>query len=136
MKYWLVKTEPETYSWSDLLSKGRDHWDGVRNFAARNNLKLINEGDVVFIYHSGKQKAIVAMAKCIKPHYPDPTVDDDRWVAVDLVPYKELNRPVSLMTIRNEEVLKNMVLVNNSRLSVQPVTKEEYVKVLQLSNTD
>ncbi len=126
MQYWLVKSEPNTYSWDDFVKLGRDHWDGVRNYAARNNMKEMKEGDLVLFYHSVNEKSVVGTAKVVRDYYPDPTTEDDRWVVVDLVPERALSRPVELKEIKQDDRLQNMVLVNNSRLSVQPVTREEY----------
>jgi predicted RNA-binding protein with PUA-like domain len=132
MNYWLLKTEPETYSWDDLLRDKKGVWDGVRNFQARKNLKAMNQGDLAFIYHTGDQKAIVGISRVAKGPYPE--TKDPAWIAVDLVPDKALKHPVSLSTIKQEKSLQKMVLVRAARLSVQPVTKEEYQKILSLSS--
>lgn len=126
MKYWLIKSEPNAYSWNDLLKLGRDHWDGVRNYQARNNMKEMKVGDQALFYHSVNEKSIVGIAECAKEHYPDPTIDDDRWVVVDFVPLKALDKPVTLDQVKADVRLSEMVLVKNSRLSVQPVTREEF----------
>lgn len=131
MNYWLLKTEPETYSWNDLVKAKKGVWDGVRNFQARSNLKAMAKGDVAFIYHTGDEKAIVGVAEVIKGPYPEPK--DPAWVAVDLAPDKPLKKPVSLADIRKEKALAGMVLVKVSRLSVQPVKPEEFKKILELS---
>ena len=133
MNYWLIKSEPNTYSWDDLVKLGRDHWDGVRNYQARNNLKSMVPGDLAFFYHSVNEKQIVGIAECVSEHYPDPTTDDDRWVVVDFVPKQKLDKPVTLNEIKQDDRLSDMVLVKNSRLSVQPVTKEEFEVILSLS---
>lgn len=126
MKYWLIKSEPSTYSWDDFVKLGRDHWDGVRNYQARNNMKEMKVGDLAIFYHSVKNPSAVGVARCVKEFYPDPTIDDDRWVVVDFVPEYKFKRPVSLADIKADKRLAQMVLVNNSRLSVQPVRPEEF----------
>ena len=133
MNYWLLKTEPGTFSWGDLLRDKKAVWDGVRNFQARNNLKEMKKGDMAFIYHTGDEKAVVGIATIIRASYPEPK--DPDWVAVDLAPQKPLKNPVWLSRIRQTKALQKMVLVKAARLSVQPVTKEEYSKVLELSET-
>jgi len=132
MNYWLIKSEPNTYSWDDFVKLGRDHWDGVRNYAARMHMMNMQIGDLALFYHSVNDKCVVGVAKVVKEHYPDPTTDDDRWVVVDLVPEYKLDNAVTLEQIKNDEKLSEMVLVNNSRLSVQPVKKEEFDMVLAL----
>jgi predicted RNA-binding protein with PUA-like domain len=131
MNYWLVKTEPETYSWDDLVKDSKTTWDGVRNFQARSNLKAMKSGDQVFIYHTGDEKAIIGMAKVVKEPYPDPK--DNDWVVVDLAAGKKLKNPVSLSQIKADKRLSNMVLVRASRLSVQPVKPEELDLIISLS---
>lgn len=126
MNYWLIKTEPGDYSWDDLKNDKRTYWDGVRNYQARNNLKAMQEGDMALYYHSVNEKTVVGVARIVKESYQDPTTDDNRWVAVDVVPEFELKRPVHLSEVKANSNLENMVLVNNSRLSVQPVRKEEF----------
>ena len=126
MRYWLIKSEPGTYSWDDFVKLGRDHWDGVRNYQARNNMKEMKVGDLALFYHSVKEKSVIGIAEVVREYYPDPTIDDDRWVVVDFVPVEKLNEPVTLDQIKADERLDQMVLVNNSRLSVQPVAKEEF----------
>lgn len=135
MNYWLIKSEPNTYSWDDLVNLGRDHWDGVRNYQARNNMKVMASGDLAFFYHSVKEKRIIGIAECVSEHYPDPTTDDERWVVVDFIPKQKLDKPVSLEMIKEDDRLSEMVLVKNSRLSVQPVTKDEFEVILRLSKT-
>ncbi len=132
MNYWLLKTEPETYSWETLYKDKKGVWDGVRNFQARNNLKAMNPGDRAFIYHTGDQKAIVGVSLVTKGPYAEPK--DPDWVAVDLAPEKALKHPVTLASIKQDKSLKSMVLVKAARLSVQPVTKEEYQRILELSS--
>ena len=133
MNYWLVKTEPGTYSWDDFVKLGRDMWDGVGNFQARNNLKAMNEGDDVRFYHSVIGKEVVGIAKVVREHYPDPTVDEPVWEVVDLIPVRKLNKPVSLAQIKADPRFAEFKLVRNARLSVMPVSKEHYDLVLNLS---
>ena len=133
MNYWLIKSEPNTYSYDDLVKKGQDHWDGVRNYAARNHMKAMQKGDLAFFYHSVDEKAIVAIAECVKEYYPDPTTDDDRWVVVDFAPKRKLKKPITLEMIKQEDALSEMILLKISRLSVQPVTKDEFEYILKMS---
>lgn len=133
MNYWLVKTEPDTYSWDDFVKKGRDHWDGIRNYAARNHMKEMKVDDLVLFYHSNTGKDVVGLAKVAKEHYPDPTTDDDRWVVVDFVPVRKLQRGVTLQEIKEDERLKDIALVRIQRLSVQPVPKEAFEIILEKS---
>lgn len=135
MNCWLVKSEPETYSWDDLQKDGKTAWTGVRNFQARNNLRAMKVGDRVLFYHSGETKEIVALAKVVNAAYPDPTAKAGDWVCVDLAPVKALARPVTLPSVKADKQLKVMVLVQNSRLSVQPVTAEQFNRVLELAAT-
>lgn len=133
MNYWLIKSEPTTYSWTDFVKKGKDHWDGVRNYQARNNLKAMKNGDLAFFYHSVNDKCVVGIAKVVTEHYPDPTIDDDRWVVVDFMPVEKLKRVVTLDEIKKDSRFSSMVLVNNTRLSVQPVKKEEFDWIIAMS---
>src|SRR6267154_725788 len=110
LQYWLVKQEPEAYSWDDLVRDGGTEWTGVRNFQARNNLRQMKVGDRVLFYHSGEQKAVVGVAQVARAGYPDPTADDGEWVAVDIKPMKPLSAPVPLSTIKVESKLANMLL--------------------------
>lgn len=135
MHYWLVKQEPEAYSWSAFEKDGKTSWTGVRNFAARLNLRAMRKGDPVFYYHSNAGKEIVGIARVEKEAYPDPTATEGDWSCVDLAAVKPLKVPVSLDTLKADKILKNMKLVKISRLSVSPVTKEEYDRILQLSGT-
>ena len=132
MNYWLIKTEPNTYSWEDLLKDKRTFWDGVRNYQARNNLKAMEQGDLCLYYHSVKEKAVVGIAKVVKTFYQDPSTEDDRWVAVDVEAETSMKKRVTLEMVKNEPDLTQMVLVNNSRLSVQPVRKEEFDKIVAM----
>jgi predicted RNA-binding protein with PUA-like domain len=133
MAYWLVKSEPSTYSWQQLLLDKQTTWDGVRNYAARIHLKAMKKGDEVFFYHSNEGTDIVGIAKVSKEFFQDPTTDDDAWVAVGLKPYKTLKNPVSLETIKKNKLLANMALVRIGRLSVQPVNPEEYDIIMKLA---
>jgi len=133
MNYWLVKSEPETYSWSQFVKDGKTAWTGVRNFAARLHLRAMKSGDAVIFYHSGEQKSVVGIARVKKEFYPDPTAKEGDWSCVDLVPVKELTHPVTLAQIKADKILKEMVLARQSRLSVSPVTKEQFERLLQLA---
>lgn len=132
MNYWLVKSEPSTYSWDDLVKDGRTHWDGVRNYQARSNLKLMKKGDLILFYHSNEGKEVVGIAKVIKEFYQDPTTDDEKWVAVDIEPVRNLNTPVALAEIKSSKSLQKVPLVTHSRLSVMPVTKKDFDTILTI----
>jgi predicted RNA-binding protein with PUA-like domain len=134
MHYWLVKSEPETFSWGDLVRDGHACWDGVRNFQARNNLQQMQPGDLVLFYHSVSEKAVVGIAKVDKTAYPDPTADDAKWVAVDLVPFRDFKDPVTLEQIKQDKRLENIALLRQSRLSVMPLKPEEFDVLLALGN--
>jgi predicted RNA-binding protein with PUA-like domain len=131
MNYWLMKTEPSTYSWDDLVKDKKTTWDGVRNFQARNNLKAMKKGDLVFIYHSMDDKAVVGIGRISKENFADPK--DADWVAVEVSAEKKLKNPVTLAQIKADKRLVNMTLVKSSRLSVQPVKPEEFDFVIALS---
>lgn len=133
INHWLVKQEPEAYSWADLVKDGRTAWTGVRNYQARIHLRAMKKGDAVFFYHSVSEKRVVGLANVARQAYPDPTATEGDWSAVDLVPVKPLKRPVSLDAIRKDAVLKHMALVRNSRLSVMPLTTEQSRRLLELS---
>ena len=135
MNYWLAKSEPEAYSWEQLLKEGRTAWTGVRNFAARNNLRAMKKGDLVFFYHSGEEKAAVGLARVEKEFYPDPTAEEGDWSCVDLTPVKALKKTVTLAQIKGDKVLREMVLVRQSRLSVSPLTKEQFERMMELAET-
>ena len=135
MAYWLVKSEPFKYSWDQFVKDKQTMWDGVRNYAARNNLKAMKKGDEVLFYHSNEGLEIVGIAKVAKEHYPDPTADDEAWVVEDLKPYKKLRQPVGLAQIKSDSRLKNMALVRLGRLSVQPVTEEEWKIIMEMSGS-
>jgi predicted RNA-binding protein with PUA-like domain len=133
--YWLVKQEPTAYPFEQLVADKRTHWDGVRNYQARNNLQAMKKGDLVLYYHSVNDKQVVGVAKVVKEAYPDPTTDDERWVVVDLAAVKAIDRPVPLAEIKDDDVLREMSLVKQSRLSVMPVTKKQFDRVLKLGET-
>lgn len=131
MNYWLMKTEPGTFSWSDLEKAGKATWDGVRNFQARNHLKAMKKGDLTFIYHSGDEKAIVGIARIEKEYYPEP--GDPDWVVVDIKPEKKVKKPVTLAQVKADGELKEMKLARVPRLSVQPVSKKEFDKIVKMA---
>lgn len=133
MAYWLVKSEPFKYSWDQFEKDGQTFWDGVRNYAARNNMKAMKKGDEVFFYHSNEGLEIVGIAKVAKEAYQDPTTDEEAWVVVDLKPSKKLKKPVSLQQIKGEKRLANMDLLRLSRLSVQSVKEEEWKVILEMA---
>ena len=134
MKYWLVKSEPFKYSWNMMLKDKITYWDGVRNYQARNNLKNMKKGDLVFFYHSNEGKEIIGLTTVVKEFYQDPTTDDDKWVVVDLKVEETLKRPISLAEIKNEEKLKEISLIKQSRLSVMPLDKMHFDHIIKLSN--
>ncbi|WP_207420501.1 EVE domain-containing protein [Desertivirga brevis] len=134
MNYFLVKSEPFKYSWEKFNEDGRTFWDGVRNYQARNNLKAMKEGDLVLFYHSNEGKAVVGVAKVVKEFYQDPTTEDPNWVVVDLSPVETLKRPVTLEEIKADEMLANIGLVKQGRLSVMTMKKEEFDRILELSS--
>jgi predicted RNA-binding protein with PUA-like domain len=134
MQYWLVKSEPEAYSWADLVKDGKTAWTGVRNYQARNNLASMKVGDPVLFYHSVSEKAVVGLAKVDCEAYPDPTTDDTRWQAVDIVPSRDFKEPVTLDQIKKDQRLENIALLRQSRLSVLPLKPEEYDIILGLGN--
>jgi predicted RNA-binding protein with PUA-like domain len=132
--HWLVKQEPTKYPFSQLLKDKKTHWDGVRNFQARNNLRAMKKGDLVLYYHSVEEKAVVGLAEVTREAYPDPTAEDGDWSVVDLKPVRALTRPVGLAEIKTHPKLKNIALVKQSRLSVLPVTPTEFDLILQLGS--
>ena len=133
MAYWLVKSEPFKYSWDQFVKDKQTLWDGVRNYAARNNLKAMKKGDEVLFYHSNEGLEIVGIAKVIKEHYQDPTTDEAAWVVVDLKPVKKLKNPVSLQQIKGEKRLANMDLIRLGRLSVQSVKEDEWKLIMEMA---
>jgi predicted RNA-binding protein with PUA-like domain len=135
-QHWLVKQEPEAYSWTDFVKEGRAAWTGVRNFQARNNLRAMKKGDTVLFYHSVSEKSVVGIAKVDKPAYSDPTAEEGDWSAVDLTPVKAVAKPVTLEQIKTDPILKELPLVRNSRLSVTPVTDSQFLRILKLAKTN
>jgi predicted RNA-binding protein with PUA-like domain len=133
MAYWLVKSEPFKYSWEQFVKDKQTFWDGVRNYAARNNLRSMKKGDEVFFYHSNEGLEIVGIAKVIKEHYPDPTATEGDWSVVDLKPVKALKKPVTLATIKADKRLANMQILKLGRLSVTAVTDDEWAIILDLA---
>ena len=133
--YWLVKQEPEAYSWAVFLKDGATAWTGIRNFQARNNLRAMKRGDWALFYHSGEEKQIVGLARVKKASYPDPTASGGDWSAVDLAAEKTLRKRVALSTIKSDSALKDLPLVRQSRLSVSPLTEAQFKCLLALSET-
>jgi predicted RNA-binding protein with PUA-like domain len=133
MAYWLVKSEPFKYGWEQFVNDGQTHWDGVRNYAARNNLRAMKKGDLVLFYHSNEGLEIVGIAKVAKEAYQDPTTDDEAWVVVDLKPVKKLKQPVTLKQMKTDERLKNMDLLRLGRLSVGTVKEDEWKVIMELA---
>ncbi len=131
-QYWLVKTEPATYAFSDLVRDGRTEWTGVRNYAARNHLKAMRAGDAVLVSHSGDAKAVVGLARVTRAAYPDPTAEEDGWVAVTLAAGAAFKQPVALAAIKADAALQGMVFVRQGRLSVSPVTAREFARLRKL----
>ncbi len=136
LRYWLVKSEPFKYSWEDLVKDGWTYWDGVRNYEARNNIRAMAAGDQLLFYHSNEDRAVVGIAEVIREHYQDPTTDDDRWSVVDIKPLQALSAPVTLAEIKREPRLSNMQLVTRSRLSVSPVTADEFGVIVAMGGLD
>lgn len=138
MAYWLFKSEPSTWSWDQQVARGEagEEWDGVRNYQARNFMREMKLGDRGFFYHSQKDKAVVGIVEVCAESHPDSTTDDDRWECVDIKAVRPFEQPVTLDRIKHEPALADMVLVRNSRLSVQPVTEDEWRQVCALGNTD
>lgn len=132
MKYWLAKSDPETYGWTEFVKDKKTSWDGVRNYAARNHLKAMKSGDEILFYHSGKVSSIVGRATVGKEFYIDPTADDDTWVSVEFLAGKPFKKEISLQMIKTDARLKNMMLVKISRLSVSVVTEEEFNIILSM----
>lgn len=131
-KYWIAKSEPTSYSWNDLVDAKEEIWDGIRNYQARNNLKEMQLGDLVFFYHSGKEKAIVGIAEVSEEGFADPT--DEKWVAVKLKPKMPLNTPISLAAIKDNSLLAELSMLKQSRLSLSPVSKSEFDTLLKMSS--
>ncbi len=133
--YWLVKSEPSKYSWDDLVRDGSTYWDGVRNYAARNNLGSMRKGDLVLYYHSNQGKEVAGVARVKREAYGDPTTDDERWLVVDLEPVKAFERPVSLSQIKADPALRRLPLIRQSRLSVMPVERPHFDRILRMGGT-
>ena len=132
--FWLVKQEPSSYSWSDFVAEGETSWTGVRNFAARNNLRRMQKGDEVFFYHSGEEKAVIGIAKVTRVAYPDPTAKEGDWSTVDLAAVKPLRLPVTLREIKANSQLNGIALVRQSRLSVMPLGEAEFREIVQMGS--
>lgn len=130
--FWLVKQEPSSYSWSDLVEEGQTSWTGVRNYTARNNLRKMRKGDEVLFYHSGEEKAVVGIAKVTRIAYQDPTAKEGDWSTVDLAPVKSLRRPVTLREIKGNSRLKGIPLVRQSRLSVMPLDEPAFREIVNM----
>src|SRR5215203_4582075 len=133
MQYWLLKSEPSAYSWEQFVKDGRTYWDGVRNYAARNNLKNMKQGDLVLYYHSNEGLEIVGIAELVKEAYQDPTTNENAWVVVDIKPVKKLKQPVTLKQIKADPRLADMALLRLSRLSVQEVKSKEWEVIMELA---
>jgi predicted RNA-binding protein with PUA-like domain len=132
MQYWLVKQEPESFAWATFVKEGRTAWTGVRNFQARNNLRAMKRGESVLYYHSGTEKQVVGFARVEREAYRDPTAEEGDWSCVDLFPVSALKKPVSLVVVKADETLRTMPLVKNTRLSVVPLTRQQFDRVLTL----
>lgn len=135
MNYWLVKSEPDAYAWATFVKDGKTAWTGVRNFTARLNLRAMKKGDTVFFYHSNEGKEVVGVAQVIKEAYPDATAEEGEWSCVDLKPLKALVKPVTLVEMKADAALKEMIFVKQSRLSVSPVTAAQAERLLKVSGT-
>ena len=135
-KYWLLKSEPSTWSWQDQSKVKKDMWDGVRNYQARNNLMQMKKGDLCFFYHSVNEKQIVGIVKVVKEHYPDPTDKSKKFVVVDVAKYKTLKYPVSLEKIKNVTKLSHLALIKQSRLSVMSIDKKSWEIIIKMSENE
>jgi len=135
MNYWMVKSEPFKYSWEQFAQDRQAVWDGVRNYQARNNLRAMQKGDLVLFYHSNEGLCVVGIAKVFKTAYQDPTTDDTNWLAVTLKPFKKLKTPVELKTMKADRKLSNLALIKQGRLSVSPVTEDEFNRILEISES-
>ncbi len=133
MNYWLIKTDPETYSWDDLKKESSTSWDGIRNYAARNHMKAMKNGDKVLVYHSGGESEIRGLATVTKEFYQDPTTEEIAWVSVGIKANNSLKKNISLQEIKKNNKLKNMLLIKISRLSVMPVSEDEFNTIVELS---
>lgn len=132
MNYWLVKSEPFKYSWAQFEADKKTFWDGVRNYQARNNLKAMKKGDLVMFYHSNEGMEVVGIAEVIKEAYQDPTTEDQKWVVVDLKPKSKLKKPVTLTQIKADPMLAQIGLVKQGRLSVMPLKREEFDRIIEM----
>ncbi len=133
INYWLLKSEPDSWSWDNQVKEGASMWDGVRNYQARNNLKKMKKNDLCFFYHSVTERSIIGVVKVVKEHYPDPTDKTERFVVVDVKATKKLKNPVSLDQIKENNKLKDIALVKQSRLSVMPLRKNEWDTIIKMS---
>jgi predicted RNA-binding protein with PUA-like domain len=136
MNYWLVKSEPDVYSFQQLQAEGQSRWDGVRNYQARNNLRTMKKGDLCFFYHSNIGLEVVGIAEVLNEFYPDPTAEKGDWSAVDLVPYKALKKSVTLKEIKENPALQDILLVRNGRISVMPLTKDAFEEILRMGGIE
>lgn len=136
MRFWLVKSEPFVFSFDDLVRDGQTRWDGVRNYQARNNLRAMSLGDLCLFYHSNEGLAVVGIAKVSRTHYPDPTAEKGDWSVVDLQPEKAFTRHVTLQEIKQHPALQDIAMVRNGRLSVIPLTSDEFATILGMGNTE
>ena len=134
MKHWLLKSEPDAWSWDNQVKEGASMWDGVRNYQARNNLKNMKKNDLCFFYHSVTEKSVVGIVKVVKEHYPDPTDETERFVVVDVKAIKKLKKPISLEKIKLNNKLKNIALIKQSRLSVMPIKEVEWNEIIKMSS--
>ncbi len=132
MKYWLIKSEPGAYSWADFLRDKKTYWDGVRNFQARNNIRAMKPGDLALFYHSVKEKSVIGIARVVSEAYPDPPAEDGDWSVVDVEPAFDLKRPIPLADMKAEPELSEMSLIRQSRLSVAPLTRAEFNKIVKM----
>ena len=135
MNYWLIKSEPYKYSWDQMVKDGSTYWDGVRSYPARVHLRAMKDGDICLFYHSNEGKEIVGITRVIKEAYQDPTTEDEKWVAVDVEAIKPLNKSVTLAQIKSNDILANMALIKQARLSVGPVQEFEFEEIIKLSDT-
>ena len=134
MQYWLLKSEPNTWSWDDQISEGPSMWDGVRNYQARNNLKKMKKGDLCFFYHSVTEKSIVGIVEVVKEFYQDPTDESGKFVVVDVKAKNKLKKSVTLENIKLSKKLSKISLIKQSRLSVMPISKSEWLEIIKISN--
>lgn len=135
MSYWLLKSDPEAYSWEDMKKEKKTDWDGVRNYQARNFMKDMKKGDIALFYHSGNERSVIGTVEITKESYQDPTTDDDRWVAVEVTFGSQLNRPVTLKEIKADEKLSEIALIRQSRLSVMKLEDFEYKRILEIAQS-